>query len=510
MTTSVSKDDRDRGSIHTYPPVQPSDREILAGIAHRAMIERGLEPDVPPKALQQLLGMRELAVATVDLPDLRDRPWASIDNDDSLDLDQITVAQLLENGRIRVLVAIADVDALVRRDSAIDEHAAHNTTSVYTPSLVFPMLPTPLSTNLTSLNQDQDRVAVVTDMVFGSDGALVRSDHYRARVRNRAKLAYRSLGAWLAGESPIPDLIPKVPGLDTNLRIQDGIAQRLVGLRQTRGALSLETIEPRAIFSGDSVAGLEPCRQNRATQLIEEFMVAANGAVATYLASRKFPSIRRVLRSPERWGRIVALAGGYSEHLPEKPDVVALEAFLEQRRKAAPVQFPDLSLAVVKLIGRGEYVLDLPGGIGLGHFALAVRDYTHSTAPNRRFPDLLTQRLLKAAIAGAPIPYTTSELDVFAKRCTVREDDATKVERHLRKSAAALLLSGRIGDSFDAIVTGASNKGTWVRIFEPPTEGRVEIGFQGLDVGDKVRVKLFHIDVERGFIDFERPVMKSA
>ena len=510
MTATVPNAEKTLGKIGKYSQGPANDREILAGIAHRAMIERGLEPDFPPDALQQLLAIQEAAVATIDLKDLRDRPWASIDNDDSLDLDQITVAESLENGRMRVLVAIADVDALVQRDSAIDGHAARNTTSVYTPSLVFPMLPTALSTNLTSLNEDQDRVAVVTDMVFEADGSLAYSEHYRALVRNRAKLAYRSLGAWLAGESSIPDQIPKVPGLATNLRLQDGVAQRLVGLRQTRGALSLETIEPRAIFKGDSIAGLEPDWKNRATQLIEEFMVAANGASATYLASRKFPSIRRVLRSPERWERIVALAGGFNERLPEKPDVVALEAFLERRRKAAPDQFPDLSLAVVKLIGRGEYDLDLPGGVPPGHFALAVRDYTHSTAPNRRFPDLLTQRLLKAAISGATLPYTISELGELAKRCTDREDDATKVERHLRKSAAALLLSGRIGESFDAIVTGASNKGTWVRIFQPPTEGRVDIGFQGLDVGDRVQVKLLHIDVERGFIDFERPIIKSA
>lgn len=481
-----------------------SDRDTLARIAHRAMIERGLEPDFSPAALKELAAIRAPATSPDRLPDLRDRPWASIDNDDSLDLDQLTVGESLENGRVKILVAIADVDALVRQGCAIDLHASHNTTSVYTPAVVFPMLPTPLSTRLTSLNEDQDRVAMVTELVFSADGSLVHSDHYQALVRNHAKLAYRSVGAWLANEGPIPARIPKVPGLDSNLQLQDGMAQILAGRRQNHGALSLETIEPRAVFKGDAITELEPNWKNRATQLIEEFMIAANEATAIFLASKKFPSVRRVLKSPERWGRIMTLASGLGERLPDRPDVEALETFLERRRKAAPDRFTDLSLAVVKLIGRGEYDLDLPGGKPPGHFALAVRDYTHSTAPNRRFPDLVTQRLLKAAIHGTSLPYSIGELAELVRRCTDREADATKVERRMRKSAAALLLSGRIGESFDAIVTGASAKGTWVRIVQPPTEGRVERGFQSLDVGDRVRVKLIHIDIERGFIDFER------
>ncbi|MEI7728758.1 MAG: RNB domain-containing ribonuclease [Verrucomicrobiota bacterium] len=468
------------------------------------MIERGLEPDFPPKELQELAAIQRPADAAAGMRDLRDRLWASIDNDDSCDLDQLTVAEPLEAGIVRILVAIADVDALVHRESAIDDHAAHNTTSVYTPAVIFPMLPVALSANLTSLNEGQDRIAVVTDMVFAADGGLATSDHYRALVRNHAKLTYHSVGAWLAGEGVTPPQISRVPGLDANLRLQDSLAQRLAARRQVHGALSLETIEPNAIFDRDTISKLEPNWKNRATQLIEDFMIAANGATATYLATKNFPSIRRVLRPPERWDRIVMLAAELGEQLPDKPDAVALEAFLARRHQTAPEKFTDLSLAVVKLIGRGEYALDLPGDEPPGHFALAVQDYTHSTAPNRRFPDLITQRLLKAAVAGTPLPYTITELAELAKRCTQREDDVTKVERRMRKSAAALLLSGRIGETFDGIVTGASEKGTWVRLFQPPTEGRLARGFQGCDVGDRVRVKLVHTDIERGFIDFVR------
>jgi len=365
-----------------------TDRATLATIARRAMVERNLEPDFPPAALQELATIGGPADATGDVRDMRERLWVSIDNDDSLDLDQLTVAELLVGGRVRILVAVADVDALVRKDSAIDGHAALNTTSVYTPAVIFPMLPEALSTNLTSLNED--------------------------------------------------------------------------------------------------------------------FMIAANGVAATYLEAKGFPSLRRVLRSPERWDRIVQLASGFGDRLPTEPDAVALEAFLGQRRKADPEKFADLSLAVVKLIGRGEYALDPSGGESPGHFGLAVKDYTHSTAPNRRFPDLITQRLLKAAMAGAPLPYAIPELAELAKHCTEQEDNATKVERRVRKSAAALLLSGRIGEQFEAIVTGASPKGTWVRLLRPPAEGRLESGFQGLDVGDHVHVKLVRTDAERGFIDFAR------
>jgi exoribonuclease-2 len=444
------------------------------------------------------------AGSTKDRCDLRNLLWVSIDNDDSRDLDQLTVAESLADGRVRILVAVSDVDALVHKGSALDGHASCNTTSVYTPAAIFPMLPEGLSTDLTSLNEDQDRIAVVADMVFGADGALVSSDLYQARVRNHGKLAYRSVAAWLDGGGAAPRRVMETPGLDENLRLQDSMAQRLVGLRHRHGALSLETIEAKAVFEGDDLSDLDLDRKNRAQQLIEDFMIAANGASATYLESKKFPSLRRVLRSPERWARIAQLASGYGDHLPDEPDAVALEAFLTRRRDADPEKFSDLSLAVVKLIGRGEYALEISGGVTPGHFGLAVKDYTHSTAPNRRFPDLITQRLLKAAMAGAPLPYDVTELAEIARHCTEREDAASKVERRVRKSAAALLLSSRIGERFDAIVTGASEKGTWVRLLQPPVEGRLERGFQGLDVGDHVRVKLISTDVERGFIDFER------
>ena len=481
-----------------------NDRATLAAIARRAMIERGLEPDFPPAAKQELAGIGGPAVATDEVRDLRELLWASIDNDDSRDLDQLAVAESLAGGRVRILVSVADVDALVRKGSALDGHASRNTTSVYTPAAIFPMLPEALSTDLTSLNEDQDRIAVVADMVFETDGSLATSNLYRAHVRNHGKLAYRSVAAWLDGEGSAPRRVAEIPGLDENLRLQDSLAQRLVAVRHRHGALSLETIQTNAVFDGDVLSDLDLDRRNRAKQLIEDFMIATNGVTATYLASKKFPSLRRVLRSPERWDRIAQLASDFGEQLPKEPDAVALETFLERRRKVAPEKFPDLSLAVVKLIGRGEYALDLPGGVAPGHFGLAVKDYTHSTAPNRRFPDLITQRLLKAAMAGAPLPYTIPELTELAKHCTEQEDAATKVERRVRKSAEALLLSGRITEHFDAIVTGASPKGTWVRIFQPPVEGKLERGFQGLDVGDHVHVKLVHTDVERGFIDFVR------
>ena len=485
--------------MHTEPS---TDRATLAAVAHQAMIERGLEPDFPSAVQQEMAGIREPARLTPGVRDLRHLLWASIDNDDSRDLDQLTVAEPLANGQVRILVAVADVDALVRKGSALDAHAAHNASSVYTPAMIFPMLPELLSTNLTSLNEDQDRIAVVADMVFAIDGALVASDIYRAFVHNRAKLAYHSVAAWLTGTGPIPQRITGVPGLEENLRLQDKIAQQLVKRRHAHGALSLETAQARPVFDGDVLSDLELDEKNRASQLIEDFMIAANGVAATFLEAKKFPSLRRVLRSPERWARLVQVATELQDQLPAEPDAVALEAFLARRRAAAPDKYADLSLVVVKLIGRGEYVLDPAGGDAPGHFGLAVKDYTHSTAPNRRFPDLVTQRLLKAAIAGARLPYTLAELSEVAKHCTVREDDASKVERRVRKSAAALLLSRRVGQQFDAIVTGAADKGTWVRILQPPIEGKLVNGFKGLDVGSKLRVKLLRTDVEHGFIDF--------
>jgi len=375
---------------------------------------------------------------------------------------------------------------------------------VYTAAEIFPMLPEKLSTDLTSLGENQERVAVVIEMVVGADGTVGGSALYRAVVINRAKLAYNSVAAWLEGTAPAPPRVLTVPGLNEQLRLQDRVAQAMKGLRHQHGALSLETLEARAVYDGDVLADLRPEEKNRAKELIEDFMIAANGVTARYLEKKGFPSLRRVLRSPARWERIVELAAALGEHLPPAPSALALEEFLTKRCQVDPERFPDVSLSVVKLLGSGEYVLETPGQQVEGHFGLSVQDYTHSTAPNRRFPDMITQRLLKAAIADRPVPYDNNELLALARHCTDQEDNANKVERQVRKSAAALLLAPRINEQFDAIVTGASDKGTWVRILQPTVEGRVVHGFQGLDVGDRVRVRLVHTDVERGFVDFAR------
>jgi exoribonuclease-2 len=479
-------------------------RTVLRTIAHRVMRERGLEPDFSPAALAEVNAIDGAAVENAPaIRDLRSLLWASIDNDDSRDLDQLTVAQP-HAGSTRILVAVADVDALVRRDSAIDQHARTNTTSVYTVPEVFPMLPEKLSTNLTSLNEGQDRLAIVIDMLVGEDGAIRESDVYRAHVRNQAKLAYNSVAAWLTGSAAMPPRMAAVPGLDGQIRLQDSVAQALRRVRHEHGALALETIEARAVFDGDSLADLQPDEKNRAKELIEDFMIAANGVTARFLAVKGQPSLRRALPVPERWERIVELAARLGSRLPEAPDGHALADFLAARREADPAGFPDLSLSVIKLLGKGQYILELPGQHPDGHFGLAVRDYTHASAPNRRFPDLITQRLLKAVLAGRPTPYSIAELNALAAHCTEQEDDATKVERQVRKSAAALLLASRIGERFGAIVTGASDKGTWVRIAHPSVEGRVVRGFEGMDVGDHVTVKLIDTNVDRGFIDFVR------
>ena len=406
--------------------------------------------------------------------------------------------------KVKILVAVADVDALVNNGSAIDEHARHNTTSVYTAGSIFPMLPEKLSTDLTSLNFNEDRLAIVVEMVISADGSLMDSDIYRARVRNHAKLAYNSVAAWLEGNGILPEAVAAVKGLEENLRLQDRAAQSMKDLRHVHGALSFETVEARPVFDGDEIRDLEVEKRNRAKDIIEDFMIGANGVTARYLSSKKFPSIRRVVRTPKRWERIVELADEHGSKLPNTPDSKALEEFLTKAKAADPIRFPDLSLAVIKLMGAGEYVAELPGDTAPGHFGLAVRDYTHSTAPNRRYTDLITQRLLKAAIGGSPLPYSNDELEALAKHCTEEEDAANKVERQVGKSAAAMLLEHRIGEQFDAIVTGASSKGTWARLLTIPVEGRVIYVFEGLDVGNRIRVQLTSVDVDRGYIDFRK------
>ncbi|MFP5285792.1 MAG: RNB domain-containing ribonuclease [Thermoanaerobaculia bacterium] len=473
------------------------DHPDLEEIARRAMVERGLQPDFPPAVLAEAAGLEE--VRSFDgVRDLRRLPWFSIDNDDTRDLDQLTLADDL--GRdVMLYVAIADVDALVPRESDTDRHAGHNTVSVYTPGRTFPMLPERLSTGLTSLHEGEDRLAVVVGMRVDPDGSVTDSALFRAAVRNHARLTYDGVAAWLEGRGTLPE---RANRLEAQLRLQDETSCRLRERRHERGALRFETLRAKPVVEDGRVRGLEEDRKNRAKELIEDFMLAANSATASFLEGRGYPSIRRLVRSPKRWPRIVDIAARLGETLPGEPDPAALAGFLERRRAADPVAYPELSLSVLKLLGSGEYTVDLPGRPAPGHFGLAADDYTHATAPNRRYPDLVTQRLVKAALAGRPAPYEPDALEELARWCTRREDDARRVERQVSKSAAALLLADRIGDTFEAIVTGASEKGTWVRTCRHPVEGRLTRGHEDLDVGDRVSVRLVSVDVERGFIDF--------
>jgi exoribonuclease-2 len=487
-----------------------SHRVILQKIAHRAMLERGLLPDFSAEALAELERLRTPTITegksggSLTFRDLRNLLWASIDNDDSRDLDQLTVAESLPAEKVKVYVAIADVDSSIKNGSAIDQHARNNTTSVYTAAEIFPMLPEKVSTDITSLNFMVDRLSIVIEMLIGIDGTVEESNIYRAWVQNHAKLAYNSVAAWLDKSGDIPEAIVAVPRLAENLQLQDQTAQRMKNLRHVHGALSLETIEVKPIFDGDQIRALEIEEKNRAKEIIEDFMIAANGVTARYLSANKFPSIRRVVRTPKRWERIVEIAAEHKYILPESPNSKALEEFLINQKTADPLRFPDLSLAVIKLLGPGEYVAEQPDGNIPGHFGLAVKDYAHSTAPNRRYPDLLTQRLLKAALEDQPLPYPIDELNALATHCTEAEDAANKVERQVEKSAAALLLESRIGEQFESIVTGAADKGTWVRLLSVPVEGKLIHGFDGVDIGDRIRVQLIDVDVDKGFIDFQR------
>jgi ribonuclease R len=480
-------------------------RTILKDIAHRAMLERDLLPDFSTEALAELERLQVPSPTNGEhVRDLRSLLWVSIDNGDSRDLDQLTLAEALNGDNIQVLVAIADVDSFIKDGSAIDEHARHNTTSVYTAAEIFPMLPEKVSTDLASLNFNEDRLSIVVEMVIDADGSLQDSNIYRAWVCNQANLSYNSVAAWLDGSGEIPEAIVAVKGLAENLQMQDRVAKSMKDYRHTNGALSLETIETKPVFDGDQIRVLEMQEKNRAKEIIEDFMVAANGVTARFLSAHRFPSIRRVVRVPKRWDRIIKIAAEYNFRLPDAPDSKALEEFLVKQKATDPLRFPDLSLSVIKLLGAGEYIAEFPDGDIPGHFGLAVKDYAHSTAPNRRYPDLLTQRLIKSALEGKPTPYSKDELDVLATHCTEAEDAANKVERQVSKSAAALLLESRIGERFDGIVTGASGKGTWVRLFSVPVEGKVVQGFEGLDVGDRIRVQLTSVNVQQGFIDFRK------
>jgi exoribonuclease-2 len=486
------------------PNSNPSHVDLQA-VARDVMRQHGFNPDFAPAVQQQLEQLRAHPPAITaggTVRDLRNRLWSSIDNDTSRDLDQIEVAQRLPNGAITVLVGIADVDAFVPKQSAIDEHAARETTTVYAGVRNFPMLPEELSTGKTSLLENQDRLSVVIEFVVDGDGHVTSSDVYRALVRNQAQLQYNSVGAWLEGTGAAPAKVAASADLQSQLRLQDEVAQKLKKRRYENGALNLQTDELRPLMLNDQVVDVVKQQKNRATELIEDFMIAANGVVARMLEN--VSSLRRIVKQPERWDRIVQVAATYGEKLPTNPDSKALNDFLVKRKAADPDHFADLSLAVIKLIGPGEYVLERPGDPAPGHFGLAVQDYTHSTAPNRRFADVLTQRLVKAKLAGQPNPYSDNELSAIAANCTEKGDAARKVEREMSKRLAAVAMANRIGAVFDAIVTGATPKGTFVRALQPRVEGLLAQGQQGADVGDKLRVKLIRTDVQHGYIDFAR------
>jgi VacB/RNase II family 3'-5' exoribonuclease len=477
----------------------------LQATARQVMLAHGFDPDFPPQVPPQLAALRTHPPHVApggDIRDLRKLLWSSIDNDTSRDLDQIEVAEVLPNGSFKVMVGIADVDAFVPKNSAVDSYASKETTSVYTGVRIFPMLPEELSTGTTSLLENQDRLSVVTEFIAGPDGVVSEGHVYRAVVRNKAQLAYNGVGAWLDGSGPAPAKVAASADLQAQLKLQDQVAQALRTQRYRQGALNLESSEIRPVMLGQQVVDVIGAEQNRATELIEDFMIAANGVVARML--EKVSSLRRIVKTPERWDRIVQLAAAHGVKLPPDPDSKALNDLLVKRKAADPDHFADLSLTVIKLIGPGEYVLERPGDPEQGHFGLAVQDYTHSTAPNRRFPDVVTQRIIKAQLSGQPAPYSDSELTYIASNCTLKQDAARKVEREMSKRLAAVAMSHRIGETFDAIVTGAVSKGTFVRISQPHVEGLLAQGQAGLDVGDRLRVKLIRTDIQKGYIDFAR------
>jgi VacB/RNase II family 3'-5' exoribonuclease len=482
-----------------------ADRIILQDIARKAMISRGLEPDYPEVEISELNIILLPATYKPEIArDMRDKLWCSIDNADSRDLDQLTYAESLEGNKVKILVAIADVDALVSANSNIDDHASQNTATVYTVAMIFPMLPEKLSTDLTSLGLDADRCAIVVEMILGEDGKVEQSDVYQAIVRNHAKLQYSKLAAWLEGNGSDYKEIIKINGLAENIKLQDRMAQKMKALRFEHGALEFETIDAMPVFDGDTLREMKIEQQNRAKDLIEDFMIAANGTTAIFLTGKNFPSMRRVVRVPKRWDRIVELASEHGFSLSAEADSKSLSEYLKFIKQNDAEHFIDASINILKLLGSGEYVVDTPGSIPPGHFGLAVKDNTHSTAPNRRYPDLITQRLLKSAISNSSIPYSTEQLEQIAQHCTLKENDVRKVERQVEKSANAILMRSRIGEIFEAIVSGASPKGAWIRLLHPHVEGKLINGFNELKVGEKLKARLTHIDVELGYIDFEK------
>jgi exoribonuclease-2 len=473
----------------------------LAAAARQEMLDRGFEPDFSPQVQNQLSQIEE--EPEPGLRDLTSLLWSSIDNDDSRDLDQIEWAERKPGG-FRVLVGVADVDSKVATGTPIDAHARAATTSIYTGVRTFPMLPERLSTDVTSLNENQNRAAVVVDMQIATDGTLGAGSIYRALVANRAQLTYNAVGAWLEGNGPIPAKLAASADLTAQLKLQDEAAGALRDARHRLGALVFDRLEPQPVIRNGKVEDIAARAANRASHLIEDFMIAANEAMARYLSAAGLSSIRRVVKEPKLWPRIVELASQYHTQLPADPDSGALNSFLMSRKQADPVHYPDLSLTVLKLMGSGEYVLMRKGEDAPGHFGLAAHDYTHSTAPNRRFADLVTQRLVKALFAGHTPPYSDDDLAAIARDCTFKENAARKVYRDMQKRIAAVALQSRIGQVFAAVVTGVTPKGVFVRIVEPPAEGRLMRGEAGLNVGDKLRVSLLSTDPVRAFIDFGR------
>lgn len=490
----------------TKKPTHSNSVDLFA-IARESMIEGGFVPDFLPAVVNEVRAIvaDEAMPADKSVKDLRGLLWSSIDNKTSRDLDQVEYAEKLPGGDTRLLVGIADVDAYVGQGSATDRHASGNCTSVYTGIKTFPMLPEELSTDLTSLVAGEDRLAVVSEMILAGDATVKKSDFYRAIINNHAKLAYEPIGDWLDGKTGVPERVSSLPGLEAQLRLQHETAECLAELRQRHGAINLETLQATPVIDEHGkLVDLALVEPNGARELIANFMIAANVAMAEFLEAHGGPSLRRIVRTPKYWDRIVEIAEELGEKLPPDPDSRALAEFLARRKQADPLHFPDLSLAVVKSLGPGEYAVQAPGAEGEGHFGLAVQDYAHSTAPNRRFADLVTQRLLKNVLANKPPSYDVAELEQIAERCTNRDSAARKVERKMRKVAAALLLHDQIGNEFAAIVTGVTPKGTFARILKPPVDGRIVRREGGLRVGEKVRVRLLATDPERGFIDFAR------
>lgn len=476
----------------------------LVDLAKSAMLERGFLVDFSKDVDNELKAINEKTIQAESgqIQDMRDKLWFSIDNDDSKDLDQLTFIEPIENDKMKVYVAIADVSLTVKQDSSINTHAEHNTTSVYTPAVIFSMLPEVLSTNLTSLNPGKDRLSFVTEMVIDSQGVMLEYKIYKAIVKNHAQLTYNAVGAWLEGQKDPPDLVAQSKELENQLKMHDKTAQTMKSYRQSKGSLSLETIEVKAIIQNRMVVDIVEEKKNRAKEIIENFMISANTAATNFLHAHQFPAFKRVVRVPKRWDKIVEIAAHLGFSLPIDPDSKSLENFLIEEKQKNPLTFPDLSLSIVKLLGRGEYVVEYPGDAILGHFGLALHNYSHSTAPNRRFPDLITQRLIRAVIEGNPSPYARQDLNKLAEHCTLKEADADKVTRQAQKTVAATLLSQKLGQIFDGIITGKNVNGTWVRIFTPPVDGKIIQGEEKVDVADKVRVKLVSVDIKKGFIDF--------